>query len=53
MKISVAAPFPKYKDGIPRATEELISKLCEANYVESVSVITAKKREGLFSAPLF
>jgi len=44
MKISAVASFPKYKDGIPRATEELISKLCEANSVESVSVITKESK---------
>ena len=49
MKISVLAPFPKYKDGIPRATEELISKLCEADDVESVSVIAAKKEKDFVS----
>jgi len=42
MKITAVAPFPKYKDGIPRAAEELISKLCEANTVESVSIIAHK-----------
>jgi len=52
MKISVVAPFPKYKDGIPRATEELISKLCEENNVESVSVITAKRERDFFSPSL-
>jgi glycosyltransferase involved in cell wall biosynthesis len=40
MKITAVAPFPKYKDGIPRVAEELISKLCEANSVESISIIT-------------
>ncbi len=44
MKITAVASFPKYKDGIPRATEELISKLCEANSVESVSVITKESK---------
>ncbi|MGZ6298775.1 MAG: glycosyltransferase family 4 protein [Parachlamydiaceae bacterium] len=43
MKISVYAPFFKYQDGIPRAAEELISKLCEADDVESVSVIVARR----------
>jgi glycosyltransferase involved in cell wall biosynthesis len=52
LKISVLAPFPKYKDGIPRATEELISKLCEADDVESVSVIAAKKEEDFVSYSL-
>ena len=42
MKITAVAPFPKYKDGIPRAAEELISKLCEANSVESISIIAHK-----------
>jgi glycosyltransferase involved in cell wall biosynthesis len=49
MKISVIAPFPKYKDGIPRATEELISKLCEANSVESVSLIAANRDKAFVS----
>jgi glycosyltransferase involved in cell wall biosynthesis len=49
MKISVLASFPKYKDGIPRATEELISKLCEADNVESVSIIAAKKEKDFVS----
>jgi glycosyltransferase involved in cell wall biosynthesis len=52
MKISVLAPFPKYKDGIPRAIEELISKLCEADDVESVSVIAAKKEKDFVSPSL-
>ena len=49
MKISVLAPFPKYKDGIPRVTEELISSLCEADNVESVSVIAVKKEKDFVS----
>jgi glycosyltransferase involved in cell wall biosynthesis len=52
MKISVLAPFSKYKDGIPRATEELISKLCEADNVESVSVIAANKEKDFVSPSL-
>jgi glycosyltransferase involved in cell wall biosynthesis len=52
MKISVLAPFPKYKDGIPRATEELISKLCESDDVESVSVIAANKEKDFVSPSL-
>ena len=52
MKISVVATFPKYKDGIPRATEELISKLCEANNVESVSVIVPKTEKDFVSPSL-
>jgi glycosyltransferase involved in cell wall biosynthesis len=47
MKITAVAPFPKYKDGIPRAVEELISKLCEADSVESVSVIAHKDLDFL------
>jgi glycosyltransferase involved in cell wall biosynthesis len=49
MKISVFAPFPKYKDGIPRAAEELISKFCEADNVESVSIIVAKEEKNSVS----
>jgi glycosyltransferase involved in cell wall biosynthesis len=49
MKISVLAPFQIYKDGIPRAAEELISKLCEADDVESVSVIVAKRDKDYVS----
>jgi glycosyltransferase involved in cell wall biosynthesis len=52
MKIAVFAPFPKYKDGIPRATEELISKFCEADNVESVSIIAAKRERGFVSPSL-
>jgi len=52
MKISVLAPFQKNKDGIPRAAEELISKLCEADNVESVSVIVAKKERDYVSPVL-
>ena len=52
MKISVFAPFPKYKAGIPRVTEELISKLCEADNVESVSVIAAKTEKDFVSPAL-
>ena len=49
MKISVLAPFQKYKDGIPRAAEQLISKLCEADNVESVSVMIGKKEKDYVS----
>jgi len=49
MKISVLAPFPKYKDGIPRAAEELISRLCEAENIESVTIMAAKKERDFAS----
>jgi glycosyltransferase involved in cell wall biosynthesis len=52
MKISVLAPFSKYKDGIPRVAEELISKLCEADNVESVSLIAANKEKDFVSPSL-
>jgi glycosyltransferase involved in cell wall biosynthesis len=39
MKISVLAPFPKNKDGIPRVAEELITQFCEASSVDSVSIL--------------
>jgi glycosyltransferase involved in cell wall biosynthesis len=43
MKISVVAPFPKnYKSGIPRVANGLLKKLCEANNVESVTIIAHK-----------
>jgi glycosyltransferase involved in cell wall biosynthesis len=42
MKITVVAPFPKNKDGIPRVADELLKKLCEANNVESVTIIAHK-----------
>lgn len=42
MKISVVAPFPKNKDGIPRVADELLKKLCEADNVESVTIIAHK-----------
>jgi glycosyltransferase involved in cell wall biosynthesis len=42
MKIVAVAPFPKYKDGIPRTAEELILKLCESDSVDSVSIIAHK-----------
>ncbi|MGZ4852632.1 MAG: glycosyltransferase family 4 protein [Halobacteriota archaeon] len=39
MKITAIAPFPKHKAGIPRVAEELITQLCEATSVDSVSII--------------
>jgi glycosyltransferase involved in cell wall biosynthesis len=42
MKITAVAAFPEYTGGIRRAEEELISRLCDANSVDSVSVITLK-----------
>jgi len=43
MKLSVVAPFPKnYKTGIPRVAVELLKELCEADDVESVTIIAHK-----------
>lgn len=42
MKITIVAPFPKNRDGIPRVADELLKKLCEANNVESVTIIAHK-----------
>jgi len=42
MKIAAAAAFTEYKGGIRRTAEELISRLCDADSVDSVSVIARK-----------
>jgi glycosyltransferase involved in cell wall biosynthesis len=52
VKIAIIAPFPKYKRGIPRVTEELISKLSEADNVESVTIIVAKTEKDNVSPSL-
>jgi glycosyltransferase involved in cell wall biosynthesis len=51
MKLSVLAPFPKNKDGLPRVAEELIAQFCEATSVDSVSII-ARQDLGFVSPPI-
>ena len=52
MKIAIIAFFSKYKRGPQRVTEELISKLSEADNVESVSIIAAKTEKDYVSPSL-
>ncbi|MGZ4861814.1 MAG: glycosyltransferase family 4 protein [Halobacteriota archaeon] len=42
MKVTVIAPFPELKDGIPRVAEELLKRIAEANQVDSVSVVARR-----------
>ena len=42
MKVTVIAPFPEHKDGIPRVTEELLKRIADANQVDSVSVVVRR-----------
>jgi glycosyltransferase involved in cell wall biosynthesis len=42
MKVTVVAPFPKHKDGIPRVAEELLKRLAAANEVDSVWIIARR-----------
>lgn len=40
MKINFVSIFPKYKDGIPRATEELLKAICNDDRIDSILIIT-------------
>ncbi len=42
MKVTVIAPFPKQKDGIPRVAEELLKRIADANQVDSVSLVVRR-----------
>jgi glycosyltransferase involved in cell wall biosynthesis len=42
MKVTVVAPFPKHKDGIPRVAEELLKRLAAASEVDSVSILARR-----------
>jgi len=42
MKVTIIAPFPEHKDGIPRVTEELLKRIADANQVDSVSVVVRR-----------
>ncbi|MGZ4882184.1 MAG: hypothetical protein ACXV7G_14210, partial [Halobacteriota archaeon] len=44
MKVTVIAPFPQQKDGIPRVAEELLKRISESNEVDAVSVLA---RQGM------
>ncbi|MFZ1021602.1 MAG: hypothetical protein WAN56_07390, partial [Halobacteriota archaeon] len=44
MKVTVIAPFPRQKDGIPRVAEELLKRISEATEVDAVSVLA---RQGM------
>ncbi|HYA33196.1 MAG TPA: glycosyltransferase family 1 protein [Candidatus Bathyarchaeia archaeon] len=44
MKITVIAPFPPQKDGIPRVAEELLKRIAHADDVDEVSVLA---RQGM------
>ena len=44
MKVTVIAPFPRQKDGIPRVAEELLKRISEATEVDVVSVLA---RQGM------
>ncbi len=40
MKINFVSVFPKFKDGIPRATEELLKAICNDDRIDSLLIIT-------------
>jgi glycosyltransferase involved in cell wall biosynthesis len=42
MKLTVIAPFPELKDGIPRVAEELLKRMASSNLVDSVSVVARR-----------
>lgn len=42
MKVTVIAPFPEHKDGIPRVAEELLKRIADADQVDSVSVVVRR-----------
>jgi len=42
MKVTIIAPFPKQKDGIPRVAEELLKRIADANQVDSVSLVVRR-----------
>jgi glycosyltransferase involved in cell wall biosynthesis len=42
MKLTVIAPFPKLKDGIPRVAEELLKRIASSNQIDSVSVVARR-----------
>ena len=44
MKVTVIAPFPQQKDGIPRVAEELLKRISESDEVDAVSVLA---RQGI------
>jgi glycosyltransferase involved in cell wall biosynthesis len=42
MKLTVIAPFPELKDGIPRVAEELLKRIASSNQIDSVSVVARR-----------
>ncbi len=52
IKLSVVSVFPKFKDGIPRASEELIKEMCEIEEISSVSIIARQDLNYISSSIL-
>lgn len=42
MKLTIIAPFPELKDGIPRVAEELLKRITHSNQIEAVSVVVRR-----------
>jgi glycosyltransferase involved in cell wall biosynthesis len=42
MKVTVIAPFPQLKDGIPRVAEELLKRLAAARQVDCVAIVARR-----------
>ncbi len=42
IKVALVSVFPKYKDGIPRSSEELLKEICDKDEVSAVSLIARK-----------
>ncbi len=42
MKLTVIAPFPELKDGIPRVAEELLKRIASSNQIDSVSIVARR-----------
>jgi glycosyltransferase involved in cell wall biosynthesis len=51
MKLTVVAPFPELKDGIPRVAEELLKRMARSSQIDSISVV-ARRGMDFVSPPL-
>jgi len=42
MKLTIIAPFPELKDGIPRVAEELLKRIARSNQIDAISVVARR-----------
>jgi glycosyltransferase involved in cell wall biosynthesis len=42
MKLTIIAPFPELKDGIPRVAEELLKRIALSNQIDAISVVARR-----------